>query len=89
MTAIMQANAVAERLSDLQVELSHQDEELDALYKVMKNCQNSVCQHLVDKANQVRLVLDELDDQGVALAAPFCQPPQGMTELVALPTRGS
>ena len=53
------------------MELSHQDEELDALYKAMKNHQNSVHQHLVDEANQVRLVLDELDDQGVVLAAPF------------------
>src|ERR1700731_2666699 len=50
MTVIARANAVAERLSDLQVELSHQDEELDALYKAMKNHQTSVCQHLVDEA---------------------------------------
>ena len=79
-------NAVAERLSDLQAELSCQDKELDALYKVMKNHQNSIHQHLVDEAHQVRLVLDEL---GVALAAPFHQLPWGMMESVTLPTWGS
>ena len=73
----------------MQAELSHQDEELDALYKVMKNCQNSICQHLVDEANQVRLVLDELDDQGVVLAAPFHRLPHGMMESATLPTQGS
>ena len=73
----------------MQVELSHQDEELDALYWVMKNCQNSFCQQLGDEANQVRLVFDELDDQGAVLAAPSCLPPHGMTELATLPTQGS
>jgi hypothetical protein len=55
---------VAKHLLEMQAELHCQDKEFDTLVKAMRDQQANLHQRLGKEANQVRLVLDSLDELG-------------------------
>jgi hypothetical protein len=86
-TAAAQITAIAERLSDLQAEVQRQDEEFDTLMNAVKERRIAVRRRLDEEANQVRLVMDSLEESGAALRAQTeRREPRGSKGAEVLPT---
>jgi hypothetical protein len=92
---VAQITVIAKWLLDLQAEVQCQDEEFDTLVNAVKEQQTAVQWRLDKESNQVRLVMDSLDESRVALRAQMghCEPwgskganvpPTGATQWEAL-----